>query len=187
MANSEYVSSAKPNVGGAISSALAGTALPVDATTNLDKGFKNLGYISEDGVTNEDKRESEDLLAWGGDVVDTPQTSKSDTFKYKMIEALNIDVLKEVYGPENVTGDLTTGIAIKSNSKELPVHPIVIETLLKNALKRIVIPHGKVKEVGEITYVDGEVLGYEVTIQAYPDTNQNTHYEYIKTVTEGVL
>lgn len=181
MADATLVSSAKPNIAGAISTAPAGTSLPTNTTANLNAAFKNLGYISEDGITNEDTRESEDLKAWGGDVVDTPQTGKSDKFTFTLIEVLNIEVLKEVYGKENVSGDLSTGISIKVNSKELPIHPLVIDMLLKNgAVKRIVIPNAKLLEVGEISYADSNLTGYETTVQALPDASGNTHYEYIK-------
>ncbi|MFX3746187.1 phage tail protein [Streptococcus suis] len=176
MADAKLVSSAKPDIAGAISSAPT-----TNATTKLNTAFKNLGYISEDGLTNEDTRESEELKAWGGDVVDTPQTGKSDKFTYTLIEVLNVDVLKEVYGPENVKGDLESGITVEVNSKELPTHPLVVDMLLKNgAKKRIVIPNAKVLEVGEITYADSDLAGYETTIQALPDAKGNTHYEYIK-------
>lgn len=181
MADAKLVSSAKPAIAGAISSAPAGTTLPTNEKVKLDAAFKNLGYISEDGLTNEDTRESEELKAWGGDVVDTPQTGKSDKFTFTLIEVLNVEVLKEVYGPENVTGDLATGIAVEVNSKELPVHPLVVDMLLKNGTKkRIVIPNAKVIEVGEITYADSDLAGYETTVQAFPDTKGVTHYEYIK-------
>lgn len=175
------VTAAKPAVGGAISTAPLGTSAPTDAVASLASGFKGLGYISEDGMTNENTRESEEIKAWGGDVVATPQTSKTDKFKYKLIEILNIDVLKEVFGQSNVTGDLTTGIKVQVNSKELDERVTVIDMILANGvLKRIVIPKGKIVEMSEIPYKDSEVSGYEVTVQAFSDSNGNTHYEYMK-------
>lgn len=188
MSETSNVTAAKPKVGGGIYSAPLGTALPTDATTTLNTAFKNLGYVSEDGVTNSDERSTDDIKAWGGDTVNTVQTEKKDTFKYTLIEALNIDVLKEVYGDSNVSGTLATGITIKSNSKELEAHSIVIETVLTdNALKRIVLPNAKVTEVGEITYGDSDNVGYETTVTCYPDSDGNTHYEYIirKTTSTG--
>lgn len=181
MANQpKYVTSAKPKVGGSIYSAPIGTALPTDATTALNTAFKCLGYVSDDGVQNSDDRKTTDIKSWGGDIVNSVQTEKTDTFKYTLIEALNVDVLKEIYGGSNVTGDLDTGITVKSNSTELDEHVIVIEMVLRNnVLKRIVLPSAKVTDVGEIKYKDGDNVGYETTVTCFPDDNSNTHYEYI--------
>lgn len=185
MANSANVTAAKPKVGGAVYVAQVGTDLPTDAISELNYEFRSLGYISEDGLTNENSPESEDIQAWGGDVVLNVQTSKPDTFSFKLIEGLNVDVLKFVYGDDNVTGDLDTGITVKANSKEPEERSLVIDMILKGGvLKRIVVPRGKVSEIGEIVYSDSESVGYEVTVSAFPDEAENTHYEYIQKPTQ---
>lgn len=179
--DSSLASVAKPVAAGAISSGTTKTTLPTDATTDLATGFVKLGYVSEDGLTNGIDTDVENIKAWGGDTILTVRTSRTETFKFTLVQALDVDVLKEVYGQDNVSGDLATGITVKHNNTELPRRAFVIDMLMTgNAVKRIVVPAGQVTEVGDVTYVDGTAVGYETTVTCFPDSQGNTVYEYIK-------
>lgn len=181
MATVSNVTASKPKIGGAVYRAPVGTALPTDTTTDLNNAFVCLGYISEDGLTNSNSPESDSLKAWGGDTVLTYQSSKDDTFQFTLIEALNVEVLKMIYGADNVSGTLAAGISVTANSDEAEEASYVVEMVMRNdAVKRIVIPDAKITEVGDIVYADEEAAGYEVTLSAMPDATGNTHYEYIK-------
>lgn len=180
--NASNVAAGKPKVGGAVYRAPAGTAVPTDATTALSNAFICLGYCSEEGMTQSVKRESNKVKAWGGDTVMTVQTSFDETFKIKLIEVLNVDVKKAAFGDDNVTGTLATGITTKVNSKELPEAVWVVETVQNSAVCRQVIPCGKVSELADITYTDGNPIGYDITISALPDATGQASYEYTKAV-----
>ena len=178
MASVSNVSAGKPKIGGAISVAPTGTTLPTDAVTALGNDFANLGYVSEDGLTRGITRDSDVIKAWGGDPVLTIQTDFAETFQFSLIEILDVNVKKVLFGDANVTGTLATGITAKVNSAELPEKVYAIDMIQNGAVSRIVVPHGKVTEIGDIVYADGEPIGYEITVTGLPDTAGNTSYEY---------
>lgn len=179
--NKNYTSTAKPKVGGAISVAPSGTALPTDASTALADTYKGLGYVSSDGVQVDEAKEYTNTTAWGGDVVDSSITSHTVTFKFTLIEVLNIDVLKSVFGDSNVTGDLSAGITVKSNATEMSAHPWIIDKVMKNGtVERDVIPSGKVTAIDTITYSDGALAGFAITVTALADDDGNAYTKYIK-------
>lgn len=179
----DYVTAGKPATGGAIYRAASGTTLPTDASTTLasvSADYVTLGYCSEDGLVNSNSPSTTDIKAWGGDIVLNIQDEKTDTFQFTLIDVLRVDVLEAVYGSDNVSGDLSTGVTITANSDEVEEAVWVVEMVLNgDTAKRVVIPRGKISELGDISYTDSEAVGYQVTLTALPDTSGNTHYEYI--------
>lgn len=182
MPNQANVSTGKPKTAGAVYRAPIGTTLPTDASTALAAAFEDMGYISEDGVTNTNSPESDKIKDWGGQTVLVVTSEKPDTFKLKFLESLNANVLESVYGEDNVTVNSQSGtIAVVANAAALDEYVYVIDMVMRGgALKRIVIPNGALSELGDIVYKADEAIGYDVTLEALPDTSGNNHYEYIK-------
>lgn len=172
------VSAAKPGVSGGIFMGPKTATLPTNAISDLPSAFKSAGYVSDAGVTRAISKENTVVNAWGGAVVAIINGKKTETFKFKLIDIDNIDVLGLTFG--EASGALSTGITVKSNSDQSESHAFVIETVLAgNVLQRIVIPEGVLTDVGDIVYVDNDIVGFDLTITAIADSDGVTAYTYL--------
>lgn len=186
--NKRKVSAGKPKINGAIWRAPLGTPLPTTASEALNPGFVCMGYTSADGVTNSNKASTRNIKAWGGDTVLVLQNDKTDTMAFTMIEALNEDVLAAVHGTDNVSGTLTEGITVQVNAALQEEAEWVIDMMLNsNTAKRIVLPDAVISDMADVVYKDDEAIGYGVTLTCMPDSQENTHYEYIKGTPIGTI
>lgn len=181
MANTALnVSTGKPRVTGGVYRAPVGTTLPEDATTALGNSFVSLGYISTDGVTQSSEIDSGEYKAWGGDVVLAYVNGKTYRFAFSMIEVLNPELYKTLHGAENVTGTLATGIEVKANGSDTVEWVYVIELAMRDgAFGRIVIPDGKITEMGDTNFHDDDAIVYPVTITCQADDDGVPYYEYL--------
>lgn len=168
--------------GGILIGALT-AAEPSSATSALT-GFTAAGYIGEDGVTETNERSTDRIRAWGGDTVKVVQTEHNVSYQFTFLETLNADVLKAVYGEDNVT---TTAATVSSgtlhevqiNSATLPHKSYVFEVKDGDAKIRIYVPDGQITEVGDVTYSDSEVIGYQVTVECFPDELGAKAYKFL--------
>lgn len=173
------VSTGRPNIAGGVYVAPKGTTLPTDATTALGVAFTCLGYVSEDGLENSNDITMSDIKEWGGAIVYRSLSEMTDNFALALLESENIEVLKAVYGSENVKEESgVIEVDVKADDPEEMVW--VFELALRgNKKKRIVVPDGAVTAREAITYNAEDAIAYGITVSAYPDENGSTHKEYI--------
>ena len=181
MANSTAnVSIGKGVQGGYAYAADAGTTLPTDYSTDLDSdAFECLGYISEDGITEATDEDATEVVDMNGDTVLTETGTHTKTFEFSAIETKKA-TLKEYFGDDCVE-DADGTITVKEQSGKRVSKVYVFDLVLSGDRRaRIVVPDGKVTEVGEIVYSSGEVVGYDMTITAYPDEDGVKTVRYIQ-------
>lgn len=174
------VTTGKPNIsGGVYVGDIATVTIPTDATTALDSNFVALGYVSEDGLENDNSLSFNEIKAWGGVTVYKSLTDMLDEFKLALIESENVEVLKTVYGDANVT-DASGKITVNVKATEPQEKVWVFELALRgNKKKRIVIADGAITAREAITYNGNDAVAYGITVTAYPNADGDTHKEYI--------
>ena len=81
-----------------------GTTLPTDVATPLGSAWKDLGYVSEDGVAFTFGRETEDLNAWQGEKVRVLTLREPKTIEFALMQS-NKDTLVTALGGGEVTAN----------------------------------------------------------------------------------
>lgn len=178
----KYVSTTKGVSGGYVYSAASSETAPTDISTVLSANFHNLGFISEDGITESIETDSENMVDMNGDTVFVSSSSRTETVTLTLIEVKEA-ALKEIYGQSMVT--TTTGaITVKHGTHTNSGRIYVFELVLRDGRRwRQVIPNGQVTEIGEMKLASGELAGREITITCNVDSNGVSVYDYIQQVT----
>jgi len=179
--NAANVSTGKPKTTGGIWRAPKGTTLPTDATTALPAAFKSMGYISEAGVTNNQDLDVNEIKAWGAVTVYRALNGVNDQFTFAMIETENVEVLKAVYGSDNVSVDASGNVTVNVKADDPEEAVWVIELALRGGIpRRIVIPDGAITAREPVVYDDADAIAHGITLSAYPyeDYAGGTHKEF---------
>ncbi len=166
------ITTGSPKTGGAIFWAPAGTALPTSATATLDPAFKNLGYVTEDGLTATVAEDGNDVKDWDGETVMHTQTSYAKTYSTNLMESSRIAVLEFLYGKSNVNSSGGT-ITWDETGDPLPRGVMVVDTLQSNGeanprIRRQVIADAQFTDrSGDHTYNKSDPLAYPIALTAY--------------------
>ena len=158
------------------------SAYPADASTAAPAGMVAVGFVSEDGVTESVSRNVEKVKAWGGHTVRTVQQDYETTYSFSFLQFKNEDVLKAVYGKDNVTGTGGT-FTVRKNAQVLERRSWLFEMEDGDTKIRLFVPNGQITEVGDVSYNHQNAIMLEVTIEAFPDENGDTAFLFTSTDT----
>lgn len=151
---------------GAVSVAPEGTSGPTTAISALNVAFKQVGYISSDGVTETRDRSTSNIVAWqNSDVVRTVITEASLKLQFSMLET-NAESIKLFYGAAVSGTDGSVSIIPGQTGGR---QAFVVDYVDGANMVRLYVPHGEVVEVEDSVLSSGDAVMYGVTIQAYPD------------------
>jgi hypothetical protein len=185
-------------VTGAVYVANIGAPAPTNATSALDPVWKNLGYISVDGVTESHTVSSDALAAWQNNRVRTIISKYQVDYSFECLETKQA-VLERFYDfapeaalvgagapaarttrgpyPETYTANYTGG----SGTEGFPDHTIrgirsdqymalVIDVVDHTAtIIRRYIPKAVLTERGEVKMTQTDALAYPFRLEALPD------------------
>lgn len=181
--NTRTVTASLPAVSGGIRYAPIGTALPTDESVAWNPAFKALGYANEDGIEPSRDVNVDKIKAWGGDIVAALKTEDSRSFTFTFLGEYDQDVLEFVYGAANVvttaaTATVGTKFAVTDKAYK-PLNAILgFEMFYGGKKRRIIIPNADIVVTGERPYVESDLTGYEVTVEALKDATGNRVYDY---------
>lgn len=156
-------------VDGIISTGAFGVAAaPTSAESVLGAGWADLGYASEDGVTETTEQSTTVLRAWQR-AKKVRTLIEEGTVRYQLtLIQTNADTVAFYYGG---TVDPTDGSILIDPTKERPVVAFNIDVIDGDSIIRAYGPESQVVEVGDQVYANGEPIGYEVTVEcAYNET-----------------
>lgn len=155
-----------------------GTALPTNSTTALAATYKGLGYLSDDGVTENWDDSVDTIGAWqNATVVRSATTKSTGTLSFTPIESNGL--VLQTFHRGSVMAESPVG------NFKLDVKPIVADPKIwvfhvidGTKLIRMVVGNGEVTERGEVVYKNGVPIGYPLVVMAYPDAAGNLMTKY---------
>ena len=159
------------NVSGCFFHAPAGTALPTKPSEELAAAWKNVGYVSEDGITWNTGMTFDTLKDWARQIVRTLPGEDDATVAVPVIST-TAESLKTVFGADNVTvteATASAGELIKVAVKKGIVIPgEAFLFLMKDGddLMMLGTTEGFVSEIGELVFAPGEPINWNATISA---------------------
>jgi hypothetical protein len=182
------------NATGGMSVAPQGTPLPEAVRSKLDAAFRNFGYLTSDGFEREEKVDTTNLTALGGDTVKIVKKGTTVTLTCDYMEYNNEVVQKAIYGDKNVKvtaassdhGRQTTIYGVVDLQGE---HVLVVDLVDTDGQDvRWVFGAAEITSRDKYTAQDEKALSRKVTWNLYPMgfTDEGKPYYFVEYTDDNV-
>lgn len=154
-------------VTGAVAFAETTETAPTDADTALTGEWRDVGYLSADGVVEARDRSTNNIVAWqNSDIVRVVTTEASITVQFTMIQT-NAESLALFYGAEVDTVTGSVDIVPRASGGR---RSIVVDYVDGEKFVRLYLPEAEVTAVDGPSLTAGDAASYGVTLTGYPAT-----------------
>lgn len=165
---------ARVGVTGRIDIAALEAALPTDMsalpTTGAD-AFTNLGYISDDGVTESRDEDNQEFVPWQENAAIRYEITKSIvTLQFTLWQSTlaTAGFFFGVKASDMYKAADGTVFFDEKGKPDMGRHVVVLTVVDKSYARRLALPAAQVTERGDITYKSDEMIGYDITLTGFP-------------------
>ncbi|AIM50349.1 major tail protein [Mycobacterium phage Omnicron] len=160
-----------------------GTPLPTDVDEPLHASFKNLGFISADGVSIKFDDQTKPIEVWGGDEIGQLRDKFAIEYSMKLFQVLSPEVNAAIWGDGNVSTAAATqthGARMKVfiNSKLPKRCTLVLDSVYEDKMIRQVAQCAQKSGLADLKLVHNEPMAFEPTFKVLKGTDGNHVVQY---------
>ena len=148
-----------------------GTALPAYPTETLGSGWKEVGYVAEDGITWHHGRSAEPLKDWSNSIRRQLQTDATGTVTAPIISTTQ-EVMETLFGASNVTTAAATATHGALVSVEVEEGVLSGEEaflfLMKDGEDSMMLgtTSGFITNLDDVSFAPGSAITWSATVSA---------------------
>lgn len=156
-----------------------GTEGPDDVLTAWGDAWAMVGLLDgEEGFTEGRDQDTSEYYAWGGILYKRTSSKHKRTFKFVALEDNAV-----TFGLVNPGSERTAEGGVRRGKIRVPTakrFALGMETRDGDKIKRRIVGHAEVSEIGEIKESEADPTVYEITVLVFPEAD-GTLYETIET------
>lgn len=157
----------------------AAGAAPTSSSSSLNAAYKDMGYISEDGVSLSmpDSGDATNLKAWQGNAtVRTVHTTSEDNpqLTFTIVET-KLEVIQAVFGA-TITSSVADGTFDYDIADQRGHVRAVLDVVDGAELIRIYAPYAIVSSIGEVNLTSTDLIGWQVTLDLERDSTLGCNF-----------